>query len=172
MTLDIDSQEIAKIHASNAIREKNQAVNFLRLGSRIEAVAGRVETAIRMNTVSLRAKDSVHCTLRVCACGTLGKMGVRHRASDGNTATARHHASGGQFTRAYLFAYGIRMQLTKQIVSVTHGMDSVLGSMDVEKVRSSPKSSSRAAVRTVPVCDTSSCIFASLAFSPVPSLSL
>ena len=31
----------------NVIREKNQALNFLRLGSRIDAVASRLETAIR-----------------------------------------------------------------------------------------------------------------------------
>lgn len=43
--------EVARIHAANAIREKNQSINFLRLSSRIDAVSARVETAIRMNTV-------------------------------------------------------------------------------------------------------------------------
>lgn len=33
--------EIVKIHAGNAIRERTQAVNFMRLSSRIDAVAGR-----------------------------------------------------------------------------------------------------------------------------------
>lgn len=33
--------------SQNVIREKNQALNFLRLGSRIDAVASRLETAIR-----------------------------------------------------------------------------------------------------------------------------
>jgi len=42
----------AKIYAENVIREKNQALNFLRLGSRIDAVASRLETAIRMQNVS------------------------------------------------------------------------------------------------------------------------
>lgn len=72
--MDSGNAEIARVYAANAIREKNQAINFVRLSSRIEAVAGRVETAIRMNN------------------------------------------------------------LTKQIVSVTNGMDSILGSMDVEKI--------------------------------------
>lgn len=45
------NDEIAKVYAANSIREKNQSVNFLRLSSRIDAVAARVETAIRMNTV-------------------------------------------------------------------------------------------------------------------------
>lgn len=40
--------EGARIYAQNVIREKNQSLNFLRLGSRVDAVAARLETAIRM----------------------------------------------------------------------------------------------------------------------------
>ncbi len=47
------NMEGARIHAENAIREKNQALNFLRLGSRIDAVASRLEVAIRMQDVSI-----------------------------------------------------------------------------------------------------------------------
>lgn len=36
----------------NSIREKNQALNYLRLSSRIDAVAARLESAIRMKQVS------------------------------------------------------------------------------------------------------------------------
>jgi charged multivesicular body protein 1 len=46
------NMEGAKIYASNAIRQKNQALNYLRLSSRIDAVAARVETAVRMNTLT------------------------------------------------------------------------------------------------------------------------
>ena len=46
------NMEGAKIHAQNVIREKNQSLNFLRLGSRIDAVASRLETAIRMQEVN------------------------------------------------------------------------------------------------------------------------
>jgi len=42
----------AKIYAQNAIREKNMALNYLRLASRIDAVASRVESAIRMRAVT------------------------------------------------------------------------------------------------------------------------
>eukprot|EP01088_Endostelium_zonatum_P021974 TRINITY_DN903_c1_g1_i1.p1 TRINITY_DN903_c1_g1~~TRINITY_DN903_c1_g1_i1.p1 ORF type:complete len:209 (+),score=58.79 TRINITY_DN903_c1_g1_i1:34-627(+) len=42
----------AKIYAENSIREKNQALNYLRLSSRIDAVAARVETAVRMRTIT------------------------------------------------------------------------------------------------------------------------
>lgn len=46
------NMEGAKIYAQNVIREKNQALNFLRLGSRIDAVASRLETAIRMQSIN------------------------------------------------------------------------------------------------------------------------
>jgi charged multivesicular body protein 1 len=39
----------ARIYAENAIREKNQALNFLKLSSRVDAVAQRVNTATKMN---------------------------------------------------------------------------------------------------------------------------
>ena len=46
------NMEGAKIYAENAIRLKNQSLNYLRLSSRIDAVASRVETAIRMRQVT------------------------------------------------------------------------------------------------------------------------
>ncbi|KAF8607531.1 hypothetical protein BDV93DRAFT_603340 [Ceratobasidium sp. AG-I] len=42
----------ARIYASNAIRKKNEALNLLRLASRIDAVASRVETAVTMRQVT------------------------------------------------------------------------------------------------------------------------
>lgn len=44
--------EGARIYAQNAIREKNQSLNYLRLGSRIDAVASRLETAIQMQNIN------------------------------------------------------------------------------------------------------------------------
>lgn len=43
--------EGAKIYAETAIRKKNEALNLLRLGSRIDAVASRVQTAVTMRKV-------------------------------------------------------------------------------------------------------------------------
>lgn len=43
--------EGARIYAQNAIREKNSSLNFLRLGSRVDAVAARLESAIRMQVI-------------------------------------------------------------------------------------------------------------------------
>ncbi len=43
------NMDVAKEYAASAIREKNQALSYLKLSSRIEAVSARVETAVRMN---------------------------------------------------------------------------------------------------------------------------
>lgn len=59
------NMEGAKIYAQNVIREKNQSLNFLRLGSRIDAVASRLETAIRMQQVNkamvMTVKGNIIC---------------------------------------------------------------------------------------------------------------
>jgi len=47
-----NNMEGAKIYAENAIRQKNQALNFLRMSARIDAVQSRVQTAISMKNVS------------------------------------------------------------------------------------------------------------------------
>lgn len=44
--------EGARIHAENAIRQKNQALNFLRMSARVDAVASRVQTAITTKRVT------------------------------------------------------------------------------------------------------------------------
>ena len=44
--------EGARIYAENAIRKKTEALNLLRLSSRIDAVASRVQTAVTMRTVT------------------------------------------------------------------------------------------------------------------------
>eukprot|EP00695_Tsukubamonas_globosa_P001778 TRINITY_DN2858_c0_g1_i1.p1 TRINITY_DN2858_c0_g1~~TRINITY_DN2858_c0_g1_i1.p1 ORF type:complete len:70 (+),score=9.84 TRINITY_DN2858_c0_g1_i1:46-255(+) len=42
----------ARIYAQNAIRKKNESLNYLRLSSRIDAVSSRVDTAVKMNMVT------------------------------------------------------------------------------------------------------------------------
>ena len=46
------NNEGARIYASNAIRKKTESLNLLRLSSRIDAVASRVETAVTMRQVT------------------------------------------------------------------------------------------------------------------------
>eukprot|EP01002_Notosolenus_urceolatus_P007544 NODE_3012_length_994_cov_56.441270_g2517_i0.p1 GENE.NODE_3012_length_994_cov_56.441270_g2517_i0~~NODE_3012_length_994_cov_56.441270_g2517_i0.p1 ORF type:complete len:203 (+),score=56.16 NODE_3012_length_994_cov_56.441270_g2517_i0:254-862(+) len=50
--LEKNNVESARIYAQNAIRKKNEAVNYLRLQSRIDAVASRVDTAVKMRQVT------------------------------------------------------------------------------------------------------------------------
>lgn len=52
--------EVAKIHAENAIREKNEATNFLLLASRIDAVAQRVQSAIAAKNLTKNMKKVVN----------------------------------------------------------------------------------------------------------------
>jgi len=42
----------ARIYAENAIRQKNQALHFLKLASRVDAVSQRVQTAVTMKQVT------------------------------------------------------------------------------------------------------------------------
>lgn len=51
--------EVARIHAENAIRQKNQSVNFLRMSARVDAVAARVQTAVTMKQVHLASGQVV-----------------------------------------------------------------------------------------------------------------
>lgn len=53
------NSEGARIYAQDAIREKNQALNHLKMASRIDAVASRLETAVRMNQVTAAMKGIV-----------------------------------------------------------------------------------------------------------------
>ena len=40
------NMEVARIHAENAIRKKNESLNLLRTSARVDAVASRVQTVI------------------------------------------------------------------------------------------------------------------------------
>lgn len=44
--------EGARIYAENAIRKKNETLNYLRLASRVDAVASKVQTAMQMKQVT------------------------------------------------------------------------------------------------------------------------
>merc|ERR1719499_602453 len=63
--------EGAKIYAQNAIRAKNQSLNYLKLSARLDAVAAKVQTAIDMKLLSkdmknvTRAMDSVMNTMNI-----------------------------------------------------------------------------------------------------------
>ncbi|KAJ4938589.1 hypothetical protein JOQ06_003202 [Pogonophryne albipinna] len=44
--------ECARIYAENAIRKKNEGLNWLRMASRVDAVASKVQTAVTMKGVT------------------------------------------------------------------------------------------------------------------------
>eukprot|EP01063_Lacrimia_lanifica_P004310 TRINITY_DN123_c0_g8_i1.p2 TRINITY_DN123_c0_g8~~TRINITY_DN123_c0_g8_i1.p2 ORF type:complete len:204 (+),score=112.55 TRINITY_DN123_c0_g8_i1:47-658(+) len=44
--------EVARIHGQNAIRKKNEGINFLKLSARMDAVQSRIATAIKMKAVT------------------------------------------------------------------------------------------------------------------------
>nr|CAD7426253.1 unnamed protein product [Timema monikensis] len=44
--------EGARIHAENAIRQKNQSLNYLRMSARVDAVASRVQSAVTTRRVT------------------------------------------------------------------------------------------------------------------------
>ncbi|KAI3405422.2 hypothetical protein KGF56_001766 [Candida oxycetoniae] len=46
------NNDIAQLYAQNAIRKANERVNLLRLSSRIDAVASRIQTAVTMRSVT------------------------------------------------------------------------------------------------------------------------
>lgn len=54
-----NNAEGARIHAENAIRQKNQALNYRKMSARIDAVAARVQTAVTMKQVSPSHLDFV-----------------------------------------------------------------------------------------------------------------
>lgn len=46
------NMEVARIHAENAIRQKNQAVNYLRMSARVDAVASKIQSAVTTRKVT------------------------------------------------------------------------------------------------------------------------
>merc|ERR1711936_1385550 len=46
------NHEVAKIHAENAIRQKNQSLNYLRMSARVDATSSRVQSALTTKKVT------------------------------------------------------------------------------------------------------------------------
>ena len=51
--------EVARIHAQNAIRKKNESLNMLRLAAKMDAVASKLDTAVRSQEISQNMKEMV-----------------------------------------------------------------------------------------------------------------
>jgi len=65
------NMEVARIHAENAIRQKNQSLNYLRMSARVDAVSSRVQTAVTTRKVTtsmagvVRAMDAAMKSLNL-----------------------------------------------------------------------------------------------------------
>ncbi|KAL3281476.1 hypothetical protein HHI36_004685 [Cryptolaemus montrouzieri] len=46
------NMDVARIHAENAIRQKNQALNYLKMSARVDAVASKVQSAVMTRKVT------------------------------------------------------------------------------------------------------------------------
>jgi len=51
-SIEKGNSESARIYGQDAIREKNQALSFLKMSSRIDACSSRIETAVRMGQMT------------------------------------------------------------------------------------------------------------------------
>ena len=51
--LEQGNVEGARIYAENAVRKKNESLNYLRMSGKVDAVASRVQSAVTMKGVSL-----------------------------------------------------------------------------------------------------------------------
>jgi len=69
--IEVGNMDGARIYAESAIRDKNQSLNYLRLSSRIDAVAARVNTAVKMKSLTkdmsgiVRSMDSALKSMNV-----------------------------------------------------------------------------------------------------------
>jgi len=50
--LEKGNPEVARVYAENAIRKKNESLNYLRMSSKVDAVSSRVQTAVTMKGVA------------------------------------------------------------------------------------------------------------------------
>ena len=50
--LEKGNPEIARVYAENAVRKKNESLNYLRMSAKVDAVASRVQSAVAMKGVS------------------------------------------------------------------------------------------------------------------------
>ncbi|KAL4560024.1 hypothetical protein LXL04_032172 [Taraxacum kok-saghyz] len=64
----------ARIYAENAIRKRNEQMNYLRLASRLDAVVARLDTQAKMNTISKSMGSIVKSLESTLATGNLQKM--------------------------------------------------------------------------------------------------
>jgi len=59
------NHEVARIHAENAIRQKNQSLNYLRMSARVDATASRVQSAVTTKKVTKSMEVGISLSLSI-----------------------------------------------------------------------------------------------------------
>jgi len=54
------NKETAQVYAENAIRKKNEGLNYLRMAARVDAVQAKVQTAMTMKDVRTESNFCFH----------------------------------------------------------------------------------------------------------------
>ncbi|KAG1659719.1 hypothetical protein FOA52_012259 [Chlamydomonas sp. UWO 241] len=68
------NMEGARIYSQNAIRKKQEALNYMKLGSRLDAVVGRLETQAKMQMVSKNMSSIVKTLEKTLESNNLEKI--------------------------------------------------------------------------------------------------
>lgn len=113
--------ECARVYAENAIRKKNEAVNLLRLSSRVDAVASKVQTAVTMKSVSSFLTVNPQSLF------------------EGYKTRGRKYSSQVKFSERLTVVNPpaptpLPHQLTKSMGQVTKAMEKAMSSMDLQKI--------------------------------------
>ncbi|KAL5967601.1 Charged multivesicular body protein 1b [Taenia solium] len=59
-SIQAGNMDCSRVYAENAIRKKNEALNYMRMSSRIDAVAARVQTAVTTQSVTASMRNVVN----------------------------------------------------------------------------------------------------------------
>ena len=82
----------AKIYAQNAIRKKTEALNYLRLASRLDAVVSRLDTQAKMNMINSSMSQVPVALLRTQATTHPACPACTRSATAGSLCPARRRA--------------------------------------------------------------------------------
>lgn len=120
----------AKIYAQNAIRKKNEALNYLRLGSRLDAVVSRLDTQAKMQTVNRSMVSIVGALERSLAGNNLERMAETMDTFEKQFESLdvqTEFVEGAMSNQAVLSTPEEDVNLLMQQVADEHGLETSLG---------------------------------------------
>ena len=63
--LEKGNPDVARVYAENAVRKKNESLNYLRMSGKVDATASRVQSAVTMKGVSSGQFKKVSFVVRI-----------------------------------------------------------------------------------------------------------